>query len=497
MPASLMSNTAVASLARLLHVALGLFITGILTRYLGSAGFGSYSVVLSFGLLLLTFTDLGLYLTLTREISKHPEREAHFLSQSVWLRLIAASLVFSLGLIIAKHLAVLQSLTVPYLLITLGLTAQSISQLFMGVFQRHATIWRASLGDIAGRILQIIAIIFLAYVVPLQTQAAPGLSDRIMLMALVFTGSTLAALLIHWILAPSKPRLRHPIVWSDGRYLLKHSWPLALMLVLNMIYFRSDTLILSLFRPAAEVGHYSLAYRLIESALFFPAMFGGLLFPRLSRAVATQNWPKAKALLRAGFEWQLLCAALAVIMLVFLAHPLIVFLSGPEFAPAAPLLVILSLALAAMFLGNLFGFALVALEKQFFLMALYAALAFLNVAATFMLVPRFGAPAAAWVTVATELTASGLAGILVYRLLPFPPPLKYLSKLGLLTLLSAGVLYLSQPLQPFILPAGLALAVFGLGAVGLRLLEPASLRTLFEKHAISSVNPAVGRREVT
>ena len=40
--------------------------------------------------------------------------------------------------------------------------------------------------------------------------------------------------------------------------------PLGLALAINQLYFRADTLIISLYEPYDQVGLYTLAYRILE-----------------------------------------------------------------------------------------------------------------------------------------------------------------------------------------------------------------------------------------
>ena len=62
--------------------------------------------------------------------------------------------------------------------------------------------------------------------------------------------------------------------------------PLGLTLAVAELYFRADTFILSLSRPAAEVGQYALAYRLYELLALLPAIVMTSVFPLLSRQLA-------------------------------------------------------------------------------------------------------------------------------------------------------------------------------------------------------------------
>jgi O-antigen/teichoic acid export membrane protein len=63
-------NTVVSTGARLIGVALSLISIGLIARYLGNDGFGTYSLVFAFLYIFDSLADLGLYSLLVREISK-------------------------------------------------------------------------------------------------------------------------------------------------------------------------------------------------------------------------------------------------------------------------------------------------------------------------------------------------------------------------------------------------------------------------------------------
>ena len=68
------------------------------------------------------------------------------------------------------------------------------------------------------------------------------------------------------------------------RGILKQSYPLAISNLLVMVYFSFGSLLLSVLKPAADVGVFRLAFKVLEGLIFFPAMFVGLIMPLLSGA---------------------------------------------------------------------------------------------------------------------------------------------------------------------------------------------------------------------
>ncbi|MDP3997227.1 MAG: oligosaccharide flippase family protein [bacterium] len=407
MSQSILTNTAVATFGRIVNISLGIVATALITRFLGATSYGSYILLFSFGAIIQLLADFGLYLTLTKEIARNPSANK-IISSAISLRLFLLILAFFLGAIATVFIPALSGLLYVFIFAGIGLVFQSLSQLLMGVFQYRGEIWRAVAGDLLGRTVQIAAIFWVG-----QAHAS------VTAMVVIFSAGAGAAFIGHQFLLPAGFSWRPRVDWPAWKQLLSASWPLGAMLLLNAVYFRVDTIILSFFRPAQEVGWYGLAYRIIESALFFPAMFGGLLLPRLSEALSKRNRPQAAGFITEGFRLLFVVAALAVTVLLAVSPGIINLISGRQYAAAAPLLAILSLALAFMFIGNLFGFSLVALNKQSVLLKLYLGLIFFNLVTNLMFIPRWGAAAAAWTTVGTEILSVVIAGAYVYRLLPF------------------------------------------------------------------------------
>lgn len=415
--ASILSNTFIASAGRVLNILLGIVVTALITRHLGTSQYGMYVLVLSYGTMFQIVADFGLYLSLTRIIAQHPTHQQRTVAVATSLRLVLLITAFLLAILLALFIPAYQSLVPALAIVAVGLTMQSLSQLLMGVFQARGVIWRAAAGDLAGRIVQLAGVLLFPFLI--TSYQLPITSYPLLYMTVMFTIGAGAAYLIHSVLVPAVKPWHLKWSWPEWKWHIRSSWPLAVMLVLNVIYFRVDVVMLSWFRSTTEVGLYGLAYRIIEAGLFFPAMFGGLLLPKLSHTYLSKNRHRVSNYLSQSIHMMLVFGSMALLLLVGFAQPIVVFLSGEAYQLSAPLLRILALALFIMFFGNVFGFALVAFEKQKQLMLLYAALVGVNVIANIVFIPLYGATAAAWTTVATEAASAIIAGWLVYSIVPY------------------------------------------------------------------------------
>src|SRR5687768_8272962 len=98
MPSSILTNTIVASLGRVLNIAAGLLVTALTVRLLEPSSYGQYIFLLSLGTILQLTADFGLYLTLTADVGRHPHRLRQLFSHTVSLRLVLLVVVFGLGI---------------------------------------------------------------------------------------------------------------------------------------------------------------------------------------------------------------------------------------------------------------------------------------------------------------------------------------------------------------------------------------------------------------
>lgn len=446
--ASILSNASIASGGRFINAGIGIFVTVLLTRLLTPAGYGQYSAILSYAMLFQIAGDLGLYLTLTRLLGKSSQHRAD-IAAAVSLRMSLLGVLFFIGLLGAHIFSPFPGLNLALGILMVGLLLQSLSQLCIGIYQAASTIWPATVGDCLGRLIQLAGIGWVFWV---------GSRQAVLLATVMFTAGAAVAFIVHLYLLPHRRFFWPRVSWPQWQELIKVSWPLGLLLVLNTIYFRVDMVMLPIWRHASEVGLYALAYRLIENLLFFPAMFGGLLLPHFSQALASE---RGRHLLSETLKVIVLGASAISLLLLVLPEVIIGYIGGSQFLGAAILVKILTIAFILMCFGNIFGFVLVAQGKNKTLLTLYAILVGLNITANVIFIPRFGAVAAAWITVVTELIAASTAGVIVVRSIrPSYDTFWFLRWVGA-TAVSVAVTMSLPAALPGLLKLAVALALFG------------------------------------
>jgi len=90
-------NVLINSCAKVLSTILALVSVGLITRYLGTEGFGNYATAVAFLSLFSALADLGLYNISTREISRSGADEKKIMGNVFSLRIISSTTVLILA----------------------------------------------------------------------------------------------------------------------------------------------------------------------------------------------------------------------------------------------------------------------------------------------------------------------------------------------------------------------------------------------------------------
>ncbi|MFC1721826.1 flippase [Patescibacteria group bacterium] len=401
---------------KIASTALGLFSIALITRHLGVDGYGQYATAITFVGIFSIIADMGLYIYVVREISKERANSDHIVSNVFTLRITSAVILLSLAPIVALLFPYDQIIWYAILLATLSFFFISLNQILIGVFQRRFDTRIVAVAEIVGR-FALIALLFVAIWLGLGLLA---------IIVCVVAGSFVNFLIVY-LAARRHVKIRLRFDFAFWKEILKVTWPIAISVVLNVIYFKVDTIFLSVMKPGRDVGLYGEAYKILEVLIAFPAMFAGLVMPLLSLS-AFKDWQKFKRVIDKGFDVMSMAALPVVVAGIILAEPIVVFIGGPEFAPAAPILQILVLATASIFIGNLFANAVVAINKQRQMVWAYLGTAALAVALDWLLIPQFTYIGAAWATVATEVLIAGFSIWMVWKTSGALPSMRNLGK---------------------------------------------------------------------
>ena len=189
--------------------------------------------------------------------------------------------------------------------------------------------------------------------------------------------------------------------------ILKEAFPISITAILSYVYFTVDTVILSIVHiagksNAVEVGIYGSAYKVLTLLQLIPTILLGNIFPLLTDYVSSDR-KRAEGLLQKVFDLVSMVSFPITVTVSLLALPIITFIAGSGFAPAAVPLRILAFAVLLTYYNGLFTYTALALGRQKGLIWVYLAATVFNISSNLLLIPHYSYIAASYTTMATEV----------------------------------------------------------------------------------------------
>lgn len=441
-------NTLIQIIGKTISTILGIFSIALITRYLSPHGFGEYTTIITYLTFFAVASDFGLTLVTSQMISSGANDEKKILNNLFGLRLVSSLLVITLAPIIVSFFPYDAAIKLGVLISFVAFLFPALNQVLIGLFQKKLSMERDTLAELISRLVLIAGII-------LAKNMSAGLNG--ILIATVASG--LASFLSHYLFSLKFLMIKPAFDWLIWKKIFAKSWPLTITIVLNLIYLRADTLLLSLFRPVEEVGLYGAAYKIIDIFTTIPFMFAGLLLPILTKAWEEGKKNHFKTVLQKAFDFMSILAIPLVIGSQFLAKPVIRFTAGSEFIASGAILQVLILAVAAIFMGTMFSHAVIALNKQKEMITFYILTSLSSLAAYLIFIPRFSYFGAALVTIYSETLIAFFSAKCVFKYSNFLPSFKIFRRSLLSSLIMALFLFIASPIYESTLGGLLSLII--------------------------------------
>jgi O-antigen/teichoic acid export membrane protein len=401
-------NTIISSLLRILGTVMALFIVGLLTRYFTKAAWGEYNIVMTLGSIFTVVAEFGFYQIMVREISRPGADEEKISSNIFTLRLIFSLFIFFLAPLLSVLLPYSNQVRWGIFLGMFGFWFLSGGQVLTGVFQKYLRMDKIAIAETVGRLLQLFLTILLI---------KKGFGFLPIIAVLSF--SSLANFLLIVFFVKKYVKLRLSFDFSFWRGVLVQSYPLAVSNILVMVYFSFGAFLLSIFKPAEDVGIFRLSFKVLESLIFFPAMFVGLIMPLLSGSI--NLLPRFRKIFQRSFDLLFVFAWPLALGVFMLAGPIISLLGGSEYNESVAVLQILMFAVVAIFSSTLFSYSLVSLNQQKKLLFISAFGAVFNLVSNLIFIPRYSYLAVAWASLLTEVLVAVCMAAVIYSTVKIRP----------------------------------------------------------------------------
>lgn len=409
--ARIATNTAIQAVGKILGLVLAILAAGITLRYLKDEGNGFYTTVTAFLQMFGIAIDLGLYIILIKKLadisdasSKAGKRpESRVVNVIFTLRILTAVIVLGAAPFIALLIGQFNdnystSVVFAIAATTLFYFFLSMNQLLSAIFQKFLQTQWVAIGELAGKLVQCSLTVLVV-----------ALGGSVFWMLMILVASAGVNFFINLWASQKFMRLRFAWDGDVVRSVLKEAWPIALSIICTLIYFKGDTFVMTFFETQQVVGQYGAPYKILEVLVTFPAMFAGLVLPILTQAWNVGDRDRFQKLFQRSFAAIAIIAIPILFGVQVLAPQIMTLIAGADFASDAAgiervvnSLRILILATTAIYFGTLFGYLVVALNKQKTMLFGYAFVALTAMTGYLLLIPRFSVYGAAWVTVYSE-----------------------------------------------------------------------------------------------
>jgi O-antigen/teichoic acid export membrane protein len=233
------------------------------------------------------------------------------------------------------------------------------------------------------------------------------------------------------------------------KYILRQSFPFALLTILTGLHNRIDSVFLERLLPAEtgaiQAGIYASAFRLLDAAMIVAYLFSVLLLPLFARMTAAKE--SVVSLVKISFTLIFIFGSTVALCSYFYSYPLMELLYQNHIEQSSAVFRILMLSIAPLSATYIFGSLLTANGNLKLLNIIAFSAMLLNVGLNIVLIPHYWAIGSAIASICTQLfiiTAEITMSVKIFSLKPSP---KYIIRLGCFFVftLIAGWLSLQLP----------------------------------------------------
>ncbi len=380
----------------------------ILTKGLGVAMYGTWSLLDVTIALITPFALMGLHMGVVRFLAAEKDDKRvkeEFLSvfSAVFISGVAFSvLLFLLSDFLAVSIFKDISAAIYIKLASAIILLNSIITLNLAFFQAFRRIGlRTTIGLIQGALqVGLMALLILL-----------GYELIGVIVAFLASGMLLASTTLLIILG--RRGLQFPR-FSHLRKYLRFSIPLTPNMAIMWIINASDRYIISIFMGVAATGIYSAAYAIGGYASFILMPIGIVLYPTIAKLYDEGDISETRNYLNYSLKYFMMIAVPAAFGLSILAKPVLQILTTPEFIPGAIIVPFVASGIVIAAFHPIGEYIILLAKKTRLLVILLSASAVLNIILNIILIPPMGILGAAVATLIAYVVL-GISVLLVSR----------------------------------------------------------------------------------
>jgi len=267
-------NTGVLGISQVITSILGFVLLIYIARYLGEVGFGKYSFAVSFTALFIIFADLGISQLIIRELARNKELTNEYLTNVSVIKLLLSFLAFGFIAVTINLMDYPQDTTYAVYLFGVYMILTSFALAFKSIFQAYEKMEYTAIVMIIEKIILVSLVSFVLF-------SGYGLIE----LAYVYIFAGIVGVVISFSIVLIKIAKPEPTInLSLWKTLIIASIPFGLNALFGVLFFKIDTVMLSVFKDDAAVGIYNAAYLpLLALTGIISQMVVSALYPVMSR----------------------------------------------------------------------------------------------------------------------------------------------------------------------------------------------------------------------
>ena len=395
---AIVQNLFWAVLGKIVNLFGGLLVGIIVARYLGPEQYGLMNYVISYVFLFQTFALFGLDSIEIREEARGKKPYPTIIGTAFFLKLFFGCC------------CILTAITTSWLMEADGYTTLLIAIYSLVVVLNSLTVIRN----------YFTAIVQNEYVV--KAEISRTLISIVIKLILLMLDANLTCFITVYMfdfvllgtgyLVAYQTRIGPLSNWHFDRgyatFLMKESFPLLLTSAAVIIYQRIDQVMIGNMIDKSSVGFFSVAAKFTEVLIFLPMILAQTITPILVQArerSITEYQAKAQQFMNFSFWLSLFASAFVSVI----AYWLIRYTFGTAYLPAVAVLQVMAFKAASVALSNTAGAMLVTEGLQRWAICRDGIGCVVCIVLNYLLLPRYGVIAAAFVSIASNIAAGYLA----------------------------------------------------------------------------------------
>ena len=385
---------------------IALIISTISARYLGPSNYGLINYAISVVSFVVPIAQLGLRNILVEEIVSHPEREGQSVGTALIMSIVSSlfCIIGCLAFVLVVNEGERDTLTVC--------TLYGISLVFQMTEMIQYWYQAKLLSKYTSVTMLISYILVAAYKVYLLTTRK---SIYWFATSYAFDYFIISAILL--LLYQKLGNQKLSFSFALGKKMFSRSRYYIVSSMMVTVFSQTDRIMLKMMQGNADTGYYATACTCAGlTAFFFTAIIDSmrpLIFEskKLSRAEYEHNISRLYSIV-------IYLALFQSVVLALFAKPIVLILYGKAYAPAVPLLRIITWYSAFSYMGSIRNIWMLSEEKQQYLWIINLSGAILNIIGNLFLIPVWGSAGAATSSVVTQFFTNFLLCLILRPIRP-------------------------------------------------------------------------------